>query len=271
MNTILTIAGSDPSGGAGVQADIKTIHRLGAHAATAVTVVTAQSSQGLQAVFPVPGPWIEKQVEAVLSDVTPQAVKIGMLKTLEAVRAVCSLIERHRLPHVVLDPVLRASAGGRLLDEEAVKPFLEELVPRVHVVTPNIDEAALLTGRPVATPGEAEEAAGVLKGLGPDVVVTGGHLPGACVDILCHAGGVERFHGNRLEAPFAHGSGCVFSSALAAGLGRGAGLRAATARAREVAREALNAGYALGNDWGVVHPLGVARFPGVNRFEERGS
>ena len=123
-------------------------------------------------------------------------------------------------------------------------------------MTPNLDEASLLSGRPVSSPGEAEEAARALKALGPDVVVTGGHFPDRCVDVLCDGGGVHRFPAGRLETPFTHGSGCVFSSALAASLGLGMGLHAAVARAGETAREALRLGYALGPATGVVNPLG---------------
>ena len=256
MIAILTIAGSDSSGGAGVQADIKTIHRLGAHALCAITAVTAQGSRGLSSVHPIPPGEISRQVEEAVADAFPRAVKIGMLKSPGAVKTVASLVERCGFANVVLDPVIRATAGGRLLDAEALRPFLEELVPRVDVLTPNLDEASLLSGRPVSSPGEAEEAARVLRALGPDVVVTGGHFPDRCVDVLCDGGGVHRFPGSRLETPFTHGSGCVFSSALAASLGLGMGLHAAVARAGETAREALRLGYALGPATGVVNPLG---------------
>lgn len=260
MLIVLTIAGSDSSGGAGIQADIKTIHRLGAHASIAVTAVTAQGSQGVSAVFPVPGSWISKQVEAVVADAFPGAVKIGMLKTLDAVMEVSSLIERHRLANVVLDPVMQASAGGRLLDPDALESFREELVPKVDVMTPNLDEASALAARPVTTLREAEEAARVLKDLGPDVVVTGGHLPDSCVDVLCDAQGLTRLHGSRLDVPFTHGSGCVFSSALATALGLGADFREAAACARNVTREALRKGYICGEGMGVINPLGECAF-----------
>ncbi len=256
MITILTIAGSDSSGGAGVQADIKTIHRLGAHALCAITAVTAQGSRGLSSVHPIPPDEISRQVEEAVADAFPRAVKIGMLQSAGAVKAVASLVERCGFANVVLDPVVRASAGGRLLDAEALAPFLEELLPRVDVLTPNLDEASLLSGGPVSSPGEAEEAARALKALGPDVVVTGGHFPDRCVDVLCDVGGVHRFPGGRLETPFTHGSGCVFSSALATLLGMGTALHRAVARAGETARQALRLGYALGPAAGVVNPAG---------------
>ena len=256
MIAILTIAGSDSSGGAGIQADIKTIHRLGAHALCAVTAVTAQGSRGLSSVHPIPPDEISKQIEEAVADAFPRAVKIGMLKSRGAVRAVASLVERCRFVNVVLDPVMRATAGGRLLDVDAREAFLRELVPRVDVLTPNLEEASLLSGRPADTLEGAEEAARALKGLGPDVVVTGGHLPGQCVDLLCDIRGVHRFPGGRLETTCSHGSGCVFSSALAASMGVGMDLYGAVARAGETAREALRRGYALGSAPGVVNPLG---------------
>ncbi|MCF8062805.1 MAG: bifunctional hydroxymethylpyrimidine kinase/phosphomethylpyrimidine kinase [Deltaproteobacteria bacterium] len=256
MITILTIAGSDSSGGAGIQADIKTIHRLGAHALCAVTAVTTQGSRGLSSVHPVPPGEISRQIEVAVADAFPGAVKIGMLKSPGAVKTVASLIERFRLSNVVLDPVITATAGGRLLDVEALETFLSELVPRADVVTPNIEEASLLSGRPVQTLEEAEEAARSLKSLGPDVVVTGGHFPDQCVDLLFDGKGVHRFPGSRLQTTFTHGSGCVFSSALATCLGMGADLHGAVARARETTREALRLGYACGSAPGVVNPLG---------------
>jgi hydroxymethylpyrimidine/phosphomethylpyrimidine kinase len=179
-----------------------------------------------------------------------------MLKSLGAVQAVASLIDRLGLRNVVLDPVIQATSGGGLLDADALGPFLEELVPRVDVLTPNLDEASLLSGLPADTLEEAERAARQLRGLGPDVVVTGGHFPDRCIDLLCDAGGVRRFAGSRLETAAAHGSGCVFSSALAVSLGMGMNLHAAVACARKTTREALQTGYACGSAPGVVNPLG---------------
>ena len=261
MITILTIAGSDSCGGAGIQADMKTIHRLGAHALCAITAVTAQNSRGVEAIYPIPAPFISKQIDAVVTDSPPVAVKLGMLQTREAVREVARLIEHHRLPNVVLDPVVRASTGEWLLDPEALDSFREELVPRVHVITPNLHEASALSGMGVETVEEAEEAARRLRALGPYVVVTGGHLPGRCIDVLIDETGLHRFSGSRVETACNHGTGCVFSSALASFLGMGAGLKDAVSRARKLVREALKYGYACGSGAGVVDPLGGV--PGI--------
>jgi len=261
MITILTIAGSDSCGGAGIQADIKTIHRLGGHALCAVTAITAQNSRGVEAIHPVPVPVISKQIEAVVNDVPPGAVKIGMLRTLEAVREVARLMDRHRLPNVVLDPVFRASTGEWLLEPEALTYFKCELIPRVHVITPNLYEAAELAGQAVETVEDAENAARRLHELGPDVVVTGGHLPGLCVDILSDKDGLYRFSGDRLETSCTHGTGCVFSSALATALAMGSDMRAAVECARALVRDALRRGYPCGVGAGVVDPLGGGHFP----------
>ncbi len=257
MINILTIAGSDSSGGAGIQADIKTIHRMGAHASSAVTAVTAQSCLGVTAVHPVPASIILKQVEAVLADAFPRAVKIGMLQTAASVGAVIELIERFALKNVVLDPVMRASTGAWLLEPEALGLFREGLLSRVHAITPNLAEASALTGRPVQSRKDAEEAARVLKELGPNTVVTGGHLEGRCVDIICDREGLRRYSGTRLKTNFDHGGGCVFSTALAAALGMGAGFRDAVIRARSVTRKALRHGYEWGAGSGLVNPLGT--------------
>ncbi|MGD8386034.1 MAG: bifunctional hydroxymethylpyrimidine kinase/phosphomethylpyrimidine kinase [Desulfobacteraceae bacterium] len=257
MIYILTIAGSDSCGGAGIQADIKTIHRLGAHALTAVTAVTAQNSVGVAAIHPVPASFLSKQVEVLVTDVFPHAVKLGMLCSAEAVREVARLITRHGLSNVVLDPVFRASTGQGLLEgEEAWTSLREELLPLVHIVTPNLEEASILTGKKVQTLEEAEAAAQDLHAAGPDVVVTGGHLPEKCTDVLCDDSGLVGFEGDRLNTPFSHGTGCVFSSALATFVAEGHAVRDAVVRARTVVRKALHEGYPCGKGRGVVNPLG---------------
>jgi len=266
MTTILTIAGSDSCGGAGIQADIKTIHRLGAHALCAVTAVTAQNSQGVEAIYPIPAPFISKQVEAVVSDSPPKAVKIGMLQTQEAIRAVVRVIERYDLPNVVLDPVVCASTGNRLLEPGALDCLRDDLIPRVRVITPNLLEASMLSGSSVETVEEAESVARRLRALGPDVIVTGGHLKGLCTDVLCDETGSHRYSGQRIDTSFTHGTGCVFSSAVATGLGMGMELSRAVEQARSLVREALRRGYACGSGKGPVDPLGRGR-----GLEEQGS
>jgi len=261
MIRVLSIAGSDSCGGAGIQADIKTIHRLGAHALTAVTALTAQNSLGVEAVHPVPERFIAEQVRAVVKDSPPHAVKIGMLGSAAAIRVVAGLIQEHGLKNVVLDPVFRASTGARLLDDEALSSLAGELLPIVGVITPNLEEAATLLGRPVETLAQAEDAARELRKSGPDVVVTGGHLPGECVDVLASGTGLHHFTGERLSSANTHGTGCVFSSALAVQLAFGREIPEAVRTAGAFTREAIRSGYACGKGAGVVNPLGVSVHP----------
>lgn len=255
MKYILVIAGSDSCGGAGLQADIKTITGLGGHALNAVTALTAQNSLGVEAVYPVPPEFISRQIESVVSDVTPQAVKVGMLFSKEAVKEICRLIERYRLSPVVVDPVLRASTGGELLEPEGLSLLRGLLLPLASVVTPNLDEAAALSGRKeVSDLRGMEEAAGVIKDLGPDVVVTGGHLTGRCVDLFYDGRRFEYFEGPRIETNHTHGTGCVFSSAMAVFLAMGRSMSEAVGLAHEFTRTAIKEAYPCGRGAGPVNP-----------------
>ncbi len=242
MPYILTIAGSDSCGGAGIQADTRTIQALGAGALTAITAITAQNSRGITGIHAVPPEFIVEQVEAVLIDLTPEAVKVGMLYTKGAVEAVAGLIERHDLRNVVLDPLLRASTGRDLLEPRAWDLLKTLLLPLAGVITPNLAEAGALLGREVTDLEDAEEAARDLKALGPDVVVTGGHLKGRPVDVLYNGEELRQYPGERINRGDAHGSGCVFSSALAASLAAGKGLSEAVGIAGECARRSIGLG-----------------------------
>jgi hydroxymethylpyrimidine kinase/phosphomethylpyrimidine kinase len=252
MKYIMTIAGSDPSGGAGIQADLKTITRLGAHGLTVITAVTAQNSAGVAAVHKLPAGFIAQQIETLLSDVTPDAVKIGMVYSGEAIREVARLIRGHITAPVVLDPMIRASAGGDLLERDAVHVLKEVLFPLVDVVTPNLEEAALLSGTTVRDWEGMEEAARKIKGMGPDVVVTGGGLGEACVDLLYDGRDVYRFSGPEIQTPHTHGSGCVFSSAMAVFLAEEGDPVKAAGSAHAVTREAIRGGYPCGKGSGPV-------------------
>jgi hydroxymethylpyrimidine kinase/phosphomethylpyrimidine kinase len=254
MKYILAIGGSDPSGGAGVQADVKTIAGLGSHALTVITCVTVQNSLGLVAVHRVPPTFIYRQMSAVVEQVTPDAVKIGMMYAKGAVKTIADWLKNRPLPNVVLDPVIHASAGGRLLTSEALSLLRKELLPLAAVVTPNLQEAGILTGKPVRTEEQMIEAAREICDMGPQVVVTGGHLAGECVDILFDRSTIHRFAGDRIDTPHTHGSGCVFSSALATYLAAGLGPVAAVEHAGVFARRAVSRGYACGKGAGPVRP-----------------
>jgi hydroxymethylpyrimidine kinase/phosphomethylpyrimidine kinase len=252
MKTILVIAGSDSCGGAGIQADIKTITGLGAHPLTALTAITAQNSLGVAAVHAVPARFVSKQVGTIVDDMAPYAVKIGMLYSAATVKEVARLVKRYKLPHVVVDPVLRASTGTRLLESEAVPILKETLIPFASVVTPNIYEAETLSGIRIDTLKHMAEAAEVIKTLGPDVVITGGHLKGRCVDLLYDGRNIHKFYDSRIATKHTHGSGCVFSTALATFLAEEKGVVEATKLAHDFARRAIMGGYACGSGAGPV-------------------
>ena len=254
MKWVLAIAGSDSGGGAGIQADIRTISALGAHALTAVTALTAQNSRNVAAIQKVPAKFVSRQIETILADIYPDAVKIGMLYTASCVREVARMLNRHPLPKTVLDPVLKASTGKALLEPEALVPLKRLLLPRVLVVTPNLSEASVLSGRRVTTLKEMQEAARVIHDMGPYVVVTGGHLRRACVDVLYDGKGMHLFRGERIVTEHTHGSGCVFSTALAAFLAFGHDLGTAVEHAHGFARNAIRGGYATGKGPGAVRP-----------------
>jgi hydroxymethylpyrimidine/phosphomethylpyrimidine kinase len=236
---VLSIAGSDSGGGAGIQADLKAFAACGVHGMTAITALTAQNTTGVTGVHPVPGPFIVEQVRAVVDDIGVDAVKIGMLGTAETVRAVneaLDLLEPHT--PIVIDPVMVAESGAVLLDEDARAALTELLLPRATVITPNVPEARVLAGG-----GEdAEELARVLHALGPDVVViTGGHREEA-EDLVFDGETLERISGERHPDGAAHGSGCTHSSALAAHLALGHSPLQAAIRAKQIASNAIRDG-----------------------------
>jgi hydroxymethylpyrimidine kinase/phosphomethylpyrimidine kinase len=252
MIHILVIAGSDSCGGAGIQADVKTSARLGAHATTAITAITAQNSLGITAVHKVHASFISKQVETIIDDLMPSAVKVGMLYTTAAVREVARLIKRHNLKHVVVDPVFRASTGMELLDPGAISVMKDVLFPLTGVVTPNLDEAGILAGKKVDGVEEMVMAAKIIKQFGPDVVITGGHFEDRCVDLVFDGKDVHQFWGSKIYTQHTHGSGCVFSTALAVFLAEGKSLVKAAEMAHDFARNAIINGYECGKGAGPV-------------------
>ena len=254
MVHILVIAGSDSCGGAGIQADVKTSARLGAHALTAVTAVTAQNSLGITAVHKVPVSFVSRQIETVLEDLMPSAVKIGMLFTAAVVKEVARLIRRHNLKCVIVDPVFRASTGLALLEPGAISVMKDVLLPLTDVVTPNLDEAGVLADRNVDHIEEMIKAAKAIKQLGPDVVITGGHFENRCVDLVFDGKDVHQFGGSKIVTKNTHGSGCVFSTSLAVFLGEGKSLAKAAEMAHDFTRNAIMRGYECGKGSGPVKP-----------------
>ena len=232
---VLSIAGSDSGGGAGIQADLKTFSALGCYGMTAITALTAQNTQGVRAIHGVPPEFLTQQLDAVLEDIGADAVKIGMLHAPEIVRVVADAIRRHDLRKVVLDPVMVATSGDRLIAEETVSLLVSELFPLATVITPNLDEAELLLGHPIEGIDALEPAARELLALGaPQVLLKGGHLPGdEVVDLLLGPSGAPvRLSSPRIASRNVHGTGCTLSSAIAAQLALGHGLEASVRLAR---------------------------------------
>jgi hydroxymethylpyrimidine/phosphomethylpyrimidine kinase len=258
---VLTIAGSDPSGGAGIQGDLKTFATLRVYGCAVVTALTAQSTRGVCGVMSAPAAFVTRQLETLLDDVEIAAVKIGMLGDATVVRAVAAVLRRRTMPHVVLDPVLRASAGGALLDDDGLGALREELVPLADVVTPNAMEAGALLGEPPPRTAEhAAHAARRLLTLGARAaLVTGGHLAddATCVDVLAMSDGVHAFRTRRVARQATHGTGCVLSSAVAALLAQGRTLPDACAEAQLLVAESIEAGdrLSVGHGAGPVHVL----------------
>lgn len=237
----LTIAGSDSGGGAGIQADLKTFHAFDVFGTSAITALTVQNTLGVSAVHAVPLDIVTGQINAVATDLPPAACKTGMLATRELVHAVANSIREHRLPRYVLDPVMVATSGDRLLDENAVAAVADELVPLCTLVTPNLDEAAILTGRDVSDVGGMQQAARDLVARGAKAaLVKGGHLSGGVVIDVCHDG--ERIHEyrhERIATRNTHGTGCTLSAAITALLARDLPLESAVWGALDYVHRAI--------------------------------
>ena len=242
---VLSIAGSDSGGGAGIQADLKTFSALGCYGMTAITAITAQNTQGVRAIHGVPPDILQAQIDAVIEDIGADAVKIGMLHAPEVVSVVAQAIRRHGLKNIVLDPVMVATSGDRLIAQETVQVLVQELFPLAIVITPNLDEAELLLGHPIEGIDGLEPAARELQALGaPSVLLKGGHLPGnEVVDVLLQPGQlVQRLASSRIESRNVHGTGCTLSSAIAAYLALGLALPQAVSQARTYILQAIAAG-----------------------------
>jgi hydroxymethylpyrimidine/phosphomethylpyrimidine kinase len=256
---VLTIAGSDSGGGAGIQADLKTFAALGCYGMSAVTALTAQNTLGVAAIHPVPADFAAAQIEAVLADIGADAVKIGMLYSAELIAAVAGELRRHKARHVVLDPVMVAQSGDRLLKADAVKALTEELMPLAEVLTPNIPEAEALIGSEIRTAEDQERAARRLARHGSrSVLLKGGHFDSPESTDILYLSAEDRavaFRAERIPSRNTHGTGCSLSSALAAFLARGEGLEAAVRRAKDYVDRAIRAGaaYRIGAGHGPVH------------------
>ncbi len=252
MKIALTIAGSDSGGGAGIQADLKTFHQFGVFGTSVVCAVTAQNTQGVRAWQALPPALVTEQLDALADDLPPQAVKSGMLGSADVVAAVADGIARRRLPHYVLDPVMVATSGDRLLEPAAERLLVERLVPLAELVTPNLDEARILVEQDVATPDAMERAGRALLAQGAQAaLIKGGHLTGDSItDVLVTAGGVRRFTHPRIDTTSTHGTGCTLSAAVTAGLAQGRPLERAVEDALDFVARAIAAAPGLGRGRG---------------------
>jgi hydroxymethylpyrimidine/phosphomethylpyrimidine kinase len=254
----LTIAGSDSSGGAGIQADLKTFAALGVYGASVITALTAQNTQGVTGIHQVPPDFVTAQIDAVFADLDVGAVKIGMVAELSVIEAIAAGLTRWSPKHIVLDPVMVATSGDRLLADDAVEALRAKLVPRASILTPNLPEAAALLDEPVAS-GEAaiEEQGRRLLALGcPAVLIKGGHGQGSeSIDYLVRESGTIALAAPRVATQNTHGTGCSLSSAIAAGLAKGEDLETAVRYAKAFVSAAITASdrFSVGHGHGPIH------------------
>jgi hydroxymethylpyrimidine kinase/phosphomethylpyrimidine kinase len=259
MKRIVTIAGSDTGGGAGIQADLKAIATLGAHGMSVITALTAQNSLGIQSVYPIPLSFVEAQIDAIFSDIGADAIKTGMLYNGDVVKLVAEKMKHYRVDKLVVDPLINATDGTPLLDEAGRDALRRELLPLASVVTPNLPEAAALAGMEVRTTEEMREAAKRIRGYGAEaVLVKGGHLEGDPVDILLDEEGYTEFRSERMAMSDVHGTGCVLSAAIATALAQGASLQEAVQQGRGVTMESIKASLTMGKGMRFAHPHAYA-------------
>lgn len=258
---VLTIAGSDSGGGAGIQADLKTFHAFGAFGTSVITALTAQNTLGVSGVHAVPPAFVRAQLDAVATDLRPAALKTGMLATREIVDAVADGIEAYGLDNLVVDPVMIATSGDRLLDPGAERAIAERLLPLLTLITPNLDEAALLVGAPVETVPQMERAAHALVERGARAaLVKGGHLAGDdVVDVLFDGAALAQWRRPRVATHAGHGTGCTLSAAIAAGLAHGRPLHAAVEDALDYVHRAIAQAPSLGSGSAPLNHLVPAR------------
>jgi hydroxymethylpyrimidine/phosphomethylpyrimidine kinase len=253
----LTIAGSDSGGGAGIQADLKTFHAFGVYGASALTAITAQNTRGVHAVHAVPAEMVRAQIDAVATDLPPHAAKTGMLATAELTRLVAESVRDHAIPNLVVDPVMVATSGDRLLDADAERAVVEALLPRARLVTPNLHEAGILVGGDIDSPARMRAAARALVGLGAGAaLVKGGHLEAEeLVDVLFDGVEYHEWRRPRLRTSSTHGTGCTLSAAVAAGLAHGRPLTEAVTDALDYVSRAIRAAPGLGAGHGPLNHM----------------
>jgi hydroxymethylpyrimidine/phosphomethylpyrimidine kinase len=253
---VLTIAGSDSGGGAGIQGDLKTFSALGCYGVSVITALTAQNSVGVQSVHSVPPAFVTEQLESVNGDLRPDAAKTGMLATAGIIRAVAAGLASFPAGMLVVDPVMVSTTGHSLIDSTAVDALVTELFPLAEVITPNLFEASALLGRKIARVSQMEQAAGELHALGAKtVLLKGGHLADSATDYFFDGEEGEFLKTERIDTPHTHGSGCVLAAAVAAYLGGGYATAAAVRKAKTFITEAVRNAYQVGRGPGPVNPM----------------
>jgi hydroxymethylpyrimidine/phosphomethylpyrimidine kinase len=259
MKTALTIAGSDSCGGAGIQADIKTMTAHGVYAMSAITALTAQNTTGVTGIMEVTPEFLAAQLDAVLSDIFPDAVKIGMVSSAGLIKIIAEKLETYRVKNIVIDPVMVATSGSRLISEDAVDALKEKLFPLAALLTPNIPEAEVLSGIEIKTTDDMITAAGRISNqYGVAVLCKGGHRINDANDLLYNAGSFQWFIGQRIENPNTHGTGCTLSSAIASNLAKGYDIMIAIEKSKVYLSGALEAMLDLGNGSGPLnHAFGI--------------
>jgi hydroxymethylpyrimidine/phosphomethylpyrimidine kinase len=252
----LTIAGSDSGGGAGIQADLKTFAAMGVHGTSAITAITAQNTVGVTDILELPTSLIRAQIAAVVEDIGVQAAKTGMLSSSAIIDAVAESIQEHGITLLVVDPVMVAKGGAKLLRDDAVEALRRRLIPLALIVTPNLPEAEVLIGRPIRTMQERRQAAHDLVAMGARVaVVKGGHADQDVTDVYWDGSQMVELSGERISTANTHGSGCVFSAAIAAGLAAGDDALGAVRAAKDFVRGAIANSLELGHGHGPVNPM----------------
>ena len=269
MRTALSIAGSDSSGGAGIQADMKTMSAHGIYAMTAVTALTAQNTTGVTSILEATPQFLADQLDAVFTDIFPDAVKIGMVSNASLICVIAQKLKQYGARHIVVDPVMVATSGSRLMQNEAVDTLERELLPLAELVTPNIPEAEILSGREIRNPKDMEDAAKqIADAYSCAVLLKGGHDLNDANDLLYRNGTARWFHGRRIDNPNTHGTGCTLSSAIASNLAYGCELDEAVKRAKEYISGALAAMLDLGKGRGPMNHLFDLKSEYIREVEE---
>ena len=251
MKTVLTIAGSDCSGGAGIQADIKTITAHKLYAMSAITALTAQNTTGVYGIMEVTPDFLENQLECIFSDIYPDAVKIGMVSSSELIETIVSKLRKEKVNHIVVDPVMVSTSGSKLLAEEAAATLIEKLIPMATIITPNIPEAEVLSGMRITKVEDMVTAAEkIAKNYKGAILIKGGHSLNDANDLLYQDGKVEWFYGERIDNSNTHGTGCTLSSAIACNLAMGNSLSESVSNAKKYISGALKANLNLGEGSG---------------------